>query len=197
MNLPDFSEYLKRQGKFDIEERDWLKNPGKNDWHAKIVNEFIEKNGVQSIVEIGCGSGETARRLKGFKTYLGVDSNDDCIYYARGKTNPRFYGFINKDIRKLNFAPYDLVMCFSTLKHFGLDEWYDIFKKISSFGRYFIFDIPISDTTKDDGIDFHHVWKSTLELNNDIENAGLILVDMDNSFNPLEPVFICKRKIAL
>ena len=191
MNLPDFSEYLKRPGKFDIEERDWLANPGKNDWHAKIVNEFIEKQKIQSIVEIGCGSGETARRLKGFNRYLGIDSNSDCINYATKKMGDVF---LIADIRTINLPSFDLVICFSTLKHFGLHEWYDVFKKISSFGKYFIFDMAIAEQTKDDGKDFHHVWKNSLELKADIANAGLILLGVYDSFNPLEPVFICKRK---
>lgn len=195
MNLPDFSEYLKRPGKFDIEERDWIANPGKNDYHAKIVNEFIEKNKIQSIIEIGCGSGETARRLKGFKKYMGVDSNMDCIEYARKKTDPALFTFSKVDIRQISPSfKNDLVICFSTLKHFGLYEWYDIFKKISFFGKYFIFDMPVAEQTKDDGTEFHHVWKNLLELKMDIADAGLTLLGMDDSFNPLEPVFICKRK---
>lgn len=194
--FPDFSEYLKRPGKFDIEERDWLANPGKNDWHAKIVNEFVEKNKIQSIIEIGCGSGETARRLKGFRRYIGIDSNEECLEYARGKTDHARYVFINRDIRALE-APSkidDLVICFSTMKHFGLHEWFGVFKKISSFGKYFIFDIPVAETTKDDGKDFHHVWKSWEELREEIIKAGLTVVSRHDSFNPLEPVFICKRK---
>lgn len=191
---PDFSEYLKRPGKFDIEERDWLANPGKHDWHANIVNEFIVKNNIKSITEIGCGTGELYRRIKAEIEYIGYDSNEDCISLARRKTG--FMFFIEADIRNLIVgSKNDLVMCFTVMKHFGLHEWYDIFKKISSFGKYFIFDMPIADATKDDGVDFHHVWKSMGELRNDIENVGLVLIGYDASVNPLEPVFICKRII--
>lgn len=194
-NLPDYSEYLKRPGRFDITEHDWLANPGKHDYHAKIVNEFIEKNKIKSIIEIGCGSGETARRLTGFDAYTGIDSNADCLDYAAKKVDPALYFFSNMDIRAIGYVlPADLVICFSTLKHFGFHEWYDIFKKISSFGKYFIFDMQVAEQTKDDGIDFPHVWKNLEELKEDITKAGLVLLGMDDSFNPLEPVFICRQK---
>lgn len=191
--LPDFSEYLKRPGKFDIEEKDWIANPTKHDWHARTVNESIKKYKLKSIIEIGCGTGKVAARLSELRyLYLGIDANEDCIKIAIAENPDK--KFVIADIREFESTKFDLVICFSTLKHFGLHEWYDVFKKISSFGKYFIFDVPIDEQTKDDGKDFHHIWKSLKEINEDIKNAGLILLNSDDSFNPLEPVFICHEK---
>lgn len=191
MILPDYSEYLKQPGMLAWIEQEWKANPHIHDEHARVVNESIDKFYIRSIFEWGCGTGNLASRLKA-EDYTGIDINEDCIEYAQNKVADRYFQAGN--IRTANArSSYDLVISFGFLKHFGLHEWFDIFKKVSSFGEYFIFDMPIGKETKDDGTEYHHVWKSYEEIEEDIKNAGLEMLDKINWHTP-EPIFICKKK---
>lgn len=190
MSFPDYSEYLKRPGILAWIEKEWKTKPDMHEYHAKIVNEAIEKYNAQSVIEIGCGTGEVAVRLNKCR-YSGYDANEDCVKIA--KTKKPYWLFSVADVRALEIKDRaDIVFCFGFLKHFGLHEWSDIFKKVSSFGKYFIFDMPIGET-KDDGVDYHHVWKSLDEIQNDIKSAGLVLLSIINP-SSIEPVFITKNK---
>jgi predicted TPR repeat methyltransferase len=192
MTLPDYSEFLKQPGKLEAEETAWLSNPQMHDEYASVVNDFIEKRKIKRIIEFGCGTGEVASRLLNTKFYTGVDSNIECIEYAKSKNKD--VSFYVSDIREYQqyYIKHGLVICFAFLKHFGLHEWFDVFKKIASFGEYFIFNMGIGPETKDDFYEFHHVWKSKQDIINDIEAAGLELIEIVNPAT-LEPIFICKH----
>ena len=188
MRLPDYSEFLKLPGKLENEETAWLNNPQMHDEYARVVNEFIKKHKIVSMTELGCSTGNLASRLK-VKYYQGLDSNSDSIELARIKCPGMEFNIA--DVRDLNGHDI-LVVCFAFLKHFGLHEWFDIFKRIASFGDYFIFNMGVGPDTKDDFYEFHHVWKSKQDIINDIEAAGLELIEVINPATP-EPIFICKR----
>ena len=68
--------------------------------------------------------------------YIGVDANEKCIAAAKSKINNDYFHFTNTDIREAKSEYIDLVYSFAFLKHFGLHEWPDIFKKVSSLGEF-------------------------------------------------------------
>jgi SAM-dependent methyltransferase len=195
MTLPDYSEYLKQPGMLSFIEQQWKLNPHIHEDHAKAVGDAVKKYDINDVVEIGCGTGQLANILSNncrIISYVGMDLNEECIKYAETKNSQ--FKFIVGDIRFTHTGSYaDLVISFGFLKHFGLHEWSDIFKKITSFGEYFIFDMPIAYETKDDGTEFHHVWKSKQEIQDDIEAAGLELLEIVNP-SAIEPIFVCKKK---
>jgi len=190
MSLPDYSEYLKQPGMLAYIEQEWKLKPEIHDNQAEIVNEIVRRFKIVSLTEVGCSTGNLASRLK-IKFYQGVDSNIDSIECAKIKCPDKEFNVV--DIRELKGGHDTLVICFAFLKHFGLHEWSNIFNKIASIGNYFIFDMPIAYETKDDGTEFHHVWKSKQDIINDIKAAGLELLEI---FNPasVEPIFVCKKK---
>jgi len=193
MKLPDYSEFLKQPGKLENEENAWLKNPQVHDEYARVVNDTVERYKLISVIEIGCGTGEVAKRISSLSYYVGIDANPVCIKLAERKNGKK--NFVAKDIRAIgDIERYDLVCTFAVLKHFGLHEWFDVFKRIASLGKYFVFNMQIASETKDDFYEFHHVWKSRKDLENDITNAGLELLQVENETS-LEPIFICKNKI--
>ena len=193
MKLPDYSEFLKQPGKLENEENAWLRNPQVHDEYARVVNEVIKEHRLKSVTEIGCGTGEVAKRIKRGVDYYGIDANPQCVLLAMQKGIGRM--FIVGDIRETRFlGGSDLVCTFAVLKHFGLHEWFDVFKRIASLGKYFVFNMQIASEIKDDFFEFHHVWKSRKDLENDIAGAGLELLKVENE-NSLEPIFICKNKI--
>lgn len=189
----DYSEYLKQPGMLDYIEKEWLEKPGEHEQHAKIVNEVVEKRKLHAAWEIGCGTGEVASRLNKNIHYIGVDSNEHCIKIANGKMSvTSIFTFLLGDIRVLDLKRVDLVFSFGFLKHFGLHEWSEIFKRIASFGRYFIFDMPIADTVKDDGVEYHHVWATVQMIFDECEKNGLQVVK-SVEMNKDEVCFITKR----
>lgn len=193
---PDYSEYLKRPKMLEWIEKEWVDNPAGqqiHDAHAKIINDFIKEKKIKgNVLEVGCGTGNIALRLTWKIYYKGIDQNPECIEMAK-KKNANGCEFEVGDVRKLSGSVNNLVFTFGFLKHFGLHEWNEIFNRCVLLGKYFIFDMPIDNNTKDDGEHYHHVWKSRADLNKDIEAAGLELIDVKHD-NPVEPVFICKRK---
>lgn len=188
--MNDYSEYLKKPGMLEFIENSWTTECSDiHDSYARVVNDAIKKYGIKSIIEIGCGTGEVARRIKGKVKYTGVDSNADCIMLAKSKSLKKF--FVD-DIRTLDRDQHDLVCAFSILKHFGLHEWDAIFKKICSFGKYVIFNMPIAGHTHDDGTEFHHVWMQLDELYAAMYSNKLELIRYIEH-NPVEPIFICAK----
>jgi SAM-dependent methyltransferase len=192
--LPDYSEYLNIPGMLAWIEQEWNEKPKIHESHADIVNEAVIKYKINSIVEFGCGTGQLAKRLH-VKDYLGVDSNRDCIEHSKSRNDKATYGakkFKVSDVRNIQLSHFDAVVCMGFMKHFGLHEWDNVFNRVVSFGKYLIFDIPIGAKTFDDGIEFHHVWKSKQDIVDDIHAAGLELLQIVNPAE-VEPVFICKR----
>ena len=179
-------------------ENSWKTECGEmHDSFARAVNDTVAEFKLKSILEIGCGTGEVARRLKGFRSYMGIDSNEECINLAIEKCIPcdNIVSFEPCDVRKLDRRKRDLVCAFSILKHFGLHEWDAIFKKICSLGKFVIFNMPIAEETHDDGTEFHHVWMTLDQLYAAMYTNGLVICRTDMQ-NPIEPIFICRHEGA-
>lgn len=189
-HYPDYSNYLKIPGMLAWIEQEWKEKPNTHEQHAAIINDVARKYKLNTLLEIGCGTGEVAMRLEPF-LYKGIDGNSECIAIANNK-NPELL-FAVADIRNYKGTLEDLVFSFGFLKHFGLHEWADIFKKLCSLGRYFVFDMPIAQETKDDGTEYHHIWMKIEEVKGHIEANGFKLLDIKTD-NTVEPVFICKKR---
>lgn len=196
--MKDYSEYLKQEGVMEFIEKSWTTECKEiHDSYAKAVNDTLKKFKLKSVIEIGCGTGEVARRLKCSK-YKGIDANEECVSIAFSKkTKPADVGFVCADIRDVSAeVKYDIVCAFSVLKHFGLHEWEEIFSKVCSLGKYLIFNMPMNDKDSicyDDGTGFHHLWVTYDSLRNSIVANGFEILEVRND-NPIEPIFICKRK---
>lgn len=190
--LPDYSEFLKRPGMLNYIEQEWLARPEGHDLHAKVVNDLIQEMNLKSVLELGCGTGNVAKRLVDCK-YLGIDANPECIDLAR-KKNPEL-AFMVWDIRTFNpQPPADLTICYGVLKHFGLHEWEQIFAHIASTGSYFIFDLPISNVAFDDGADHHHVWMTRERMDVYFQHNNLQLITT-RVMNKDELAFVTTHKV--
>lgn len=188
MILPDYSEYLKKEGMLEYIEQEWLNNPAFHDIYSDIINRAITQYSVETVIEVGCGTGNVAARLTSCN-YIGVDANKDCIALARPKNIGK--SFYVADIRHYTNKA-ELVFSFGVLKHFGLHEWDEIFKRIASLGEYFIFDMPICDEVKDDGEEHHHVWVTEAWLSEKFKDIGLTIIQTHRC-NEDEICFITKR----
>jgi len=161
MRLPDFSEYLVGD-KLLKEEEDWSETKH-YEKYAEIImtaTKLFDLGKSFTLLELGCGSGWVPTMLDNSITYFGVDKNEALLEMARKKNNDERI-FFRQDIRKFKMSPRaDVVCSFAVLKHFGLDEWEDIFRRMLRMGRYGAFSIQVTYKKEpfDDGIDYHHVW---------------------------------------
>ena len=100
---------------------------------------------VNSITEIGCGSGEILREAKKsncFKSECiieGYDINSDAINLA--KNNSDLINFYNKDFLNLVTDNRDLIIAADVFEH--VQNTYNFLTKLREKGNFFLFNIPI------------------------------------------------------
>jgi len=52
------------------------------DFKARVLNEFVQKHGVVSVIEFGCGDGNQLT-LSNYPRYIGVDVSPDAVQRCR------------------------------------------------------------------------------------------------------------------
>lgn len=157
------------------------------------------------VLEIGCGTGWVPHELRKrfgphFMNYTGVDKNPGCV--ARAATKTPQYAFHLGDVRSLVIPgpadarrPFDLVMTWAVLKHFGLGEWDWVFAKILAFGKVAAFTLPITDQAEaiDDGIEFPHVRIPLDRVKAVAASAGHRIVEIGQLDGEAEHWFITRK----
>jgi len=139
--------------------------------YADTINEVCGQYETRTILEIGCGAGLIPAHLNPQLTYSAVDANIHCVREACSR-NPTL-SISLEDIRDFSHPPVDLVCSFAVLKHFSLLEVSTIFAKMSSFGRYFLFTVQLSDVDIDDGTEgYPHIWIEESSLKGMLLLAG-------------------------
>jgi len=162
---PDLARY---------EEEQWLAT---EQWrqNSAFVLPLIQKLQVKTVVEFGCGTGLVARDLPEGLDYTGVDTNSWFLEKARARNRDRKYFFFQFwDIRTWHDDVKDLAMCWSVLKHFCLDEWPDILRRILMAGRHCAFNVQTvkGNTPFDNGTQFHHVFVPASMARTGIDHFG-------------------------
>jgi SAM-dependent methyltransferase len=89
-----------------------------------VIAQLMIRDGVRSILDLGCGSGQLALLLRdrGFPSYCGIDFSQKRIEWAR-KNCPGF-AFVLGDIFQSDLLatfPYDAVVCAEFLDHVQSD----------------------------------------------------------------------------
>jgi len=177
VSRPDYSEWLTPE-RLAIEEKAWGDPATRTwPWFTDAIIAAAKRTPIQSIIEFGCGTGWVPQNLTGFN-YVGVDANQRCIRLAEEKNPTR--SFVLADTRTFEFAEemYDLVCAFSFFKHFALDEWSDVVRRVLEFGVNGLFSVPIAAADKDDGTEFPHVWVTKERIEIVVESAEHRIVQM-------------------
>jgi SAM-dependent methyltransferase len=94
---------------------------------AKVLNDFVEHNGIQSVVEFGCGDG-TQLSLARYPRYIGVDVAQGSIAICR----ERFAADNSKSFYLTTQAPpvagkSDLALSLDVVYHLVEDEVFDTY----------------------------------------------------------------------
>jgi SAM-dependent methyltransferase len=181
MSLPDSSQWYTKERAM-AEEVTWLLNQSAK-VHLRFLLPRIEREGVKSVVEFGCGVGLVASGLVDKVDYIGIDSNPFFITRARNRLAGRPCFFYEADIRDRvavnDFLQSQLSCAFFFLKNFGLHEWDQILAKLLSHGRFGCFDMQIAERDHDNGAEFHHVYLTQEHLERAVAAAGHKIVDRE------------------
>jgi len=109
----------------------WLKEKQDKVWRGKNVSELESHWGDEktqevkrlvaslvagnSVMDVGCGTGDLFRHLKGVE-YLGVDQSPDMLERAKAR-NPKAK-FVQRNLYKMGDLPkFDTVTCLAVLHH--------------------------------------------------------------------------------
>lgn len=112
------------------------------EFKAKIINEFLEKHDVISVIEFGCGDGNQLS-LMNYKSYVGVDVSKTIIANNKERfkndKNKRFFTTDEKDLY-LNENKYDLSLSLDVIFHLTEDEVYEEYMNdlLNSSKKYII-----------------------------------------------------------
>jgi SAM-dependent methyltransferase len=134
---------------------------------AQVLNEFVVKNDVQSVIEFGCGDG-TQLTLAKYPSYVGVDvaqgSIDLCRKSFSGDTTKRFYltGKLPADLGR-----FDLALSLDVVYHLVEDHIFDAYMRslFANAGRF----VTIYSSNKEEpsGVPHvrHRVFSNWIEKN--------------------------------
>jgi SAM-dependent methyltransferase len=96
---------------------------------AEILNEFVERNCIKSVIEFGCGDG-TQLSLARYPRYVGVDVARGSIDICR----KRFAGDTTKSFNLVNQLPakevqFDLALSLDVVYHLVEDEVFESYMR--------------------------------------------------------------------
>jgi SAM-dependent methyltransferase len=110
------------------------------EFKAEILNEFVERNGVQSVVEFGCGDG-TQLALAKYPRYVGVDVAQGSVIICE----KRFAGDTTKSFYLTSKLPaevgkFDLALSLDVIYHLVEDSVFDAYMRtlFAHAGRFVI-----------------------------------------------------------
>lgn len=142
---------------------------------ANVINEFVNKKGIQSVMELGCGDGNQLD-LYDFNNYHGYDVSRSIIDYCRNKfVNDRSKRFDLLESYEEN-KKYDLTLSIDVLYHLTEDSVFEshLSMLFSSSKKYVI--IYSSDKKNTSSIEPIHIKEREFSkwINKHIDDFKLI-----------------------
>ena len=94
-------------------------NPGRTCLYAALVQYLMDRHGVRSVVDIGCGDWRFSHLLDfGDRDYLGIDIVPGVVAANREKYGTAKIRFERGDATRIDALPhYDLLLCKDVLQH--------------------------------------------------------------------------------
>jgi SAM-dependent methyltransferase len=107
--------------------------------YVAFVNDFIKKNNVKSVLDIGCGDGVITGLLDLSEDihYIGIDLVEGLLEKNRIKF-PR-YSFIKMNAINDQLPQVDLVLCKDVLQHLGNHHILNILENVKEIAEYALF----------------------------------------------------------
>jgi hypothetical protein len=103
------------------------------EFKAEVLNDFVRKKNIQTVIEFGCGDGAQLQRAS-YPEYVGVDvasvSIDRCSALFAHDTSKRFY--LSNSLPK-NIGTFDLALSLDVIYHLIEDSVFEAYMR-SLFG---------------------------------------------------------------
>ena len=110
------------------------------EFKAEILNGFVERMGIQSVIEFGCGDGAQLA-LAGYPRYVGIDVAESSISACR----QRFAGDATKSFYLASQVPadlgrFDLVLSLDVVFHLVEDKVFDTYMRslFANAGKFIV-----------------------------------------------------------
>ncbi len=144
------------------------------EFKAEVLNDFVAKNNIESVVEFGCGDGNQLS-LATYPIYVGVDVSPTVLDVCKTKfSNDASKTF--KLMTEYNNETADISMSLDVIYHLVEDEIFESYMHtlFKAANRYVI--IYASDSEDDERHDGAHVRHRifTKWINENISNCKLI-----------------------
>jgi tRNA (cmo5U34)-methyltransferase len=112
--------------------------------------------GAQRMLELGTGTGETARRVLGQHpdaVLVGIDESDSMLEQARRELPEAVELRVSRLQDPLPEGPFDLVFSALTVHHLSGEEKADLFRRIATVleadGRFVLGDVVVPERSED------------------------------------------------
>lgn len=96
---------------------------------AEVLNDFVERNGIRSVIEFGCGDG-TQLSLARYPRYAGIDVAQGSIAICQDRfaddNSKSFY--LTTQIPKV-IGKFDLALSLDVVYHLVEDEVFDVYMR--------------------------------------------------------------------
>lgn len=110
------------------------------EFKADFLNDFVQKNKIDSVIEFGCGDGNQLT-LANYPTYLGMDVSDKAISLCKKKFNKKeSYTFLNTNTTDPREGSFDLALSLDVIYHLIEDDVFETYMRrlFKSSNRYVI-----------------------------------------------------------
>jgi len=106
-------------------------------YKANILNNFVEKKFIKSVIEFGCGDGNQLA-LTSYNSYIGVDVSMDALNLCKTKfKNDKSKQFILSENYKLHIA--DLTLSLDVVYHLTEDDvYYSYLKRLFDSSKKYV-----------------------------------------------------------
>ena len=141
-----FKEYTEiyKDGTYLKNNPDW--NAGDSSFKANKIVQLLRKHKLilESVCEVGCGSGEMLVKLSSQLpnvNFVGVDISQDAINIAKTKETSQIR-FELRDITNNHFNQhFDLILVIDVIEH--IENYFKFLRDVRPRGRYTVFHIPL------------------------------------------------------
>lgn len=158
---------------------------------TEIVNNYIKKYSIKSILDLGCGDGNQTKMLKGFEKYVGYDISEYVIELCSIKFSDNNAIKFYTDINKLPTA--ELCLSLDVIYHI-LDE-VDFVKHMSLLftkSTKYVLIFSTECTGKLNKYILHHKFKDYIKMH----HSDFELIEIINGATKYSTAFYLYKKIT-
>ncbi len=126
------------------------------EYKAKIINQFVSQNNIQSVIEFGCGDGNQLGYFQ-FPAYIGVDVSSTIVQKCRDKyrADSRKQFIVLSQYRQENA---EMSMSLDVIYHLVEDAIYwDYMQKLFTAGKQYVIVYSSNEDDHENNQDVAHV----------------------------------------